>query len=71
MKHGWKPESEFLDYRWEGYDEALLLYVLGLGSPTNPGEPGDPYGWWVSPWHFGPNQGPIVLMIENYRSGLS
>jgi hypothetical protein len=24
---------------------------------------------WVSPWHFGLNQGPIVLMIENYRSG--
>ena len=27
------------------------------------------YGW-VSPWHFGINQGPIVLMIENYRSGM-
>jgi hypothetical protein len=24
----------------------------------------------VSPWHFGIDQGPIVLMIENYRSGL-
>jgi hypothetical protein len=34
LTHGWKPESGFLPYRWEGYDEALLLYVLGLGSPT-------------------------------------
>ena len=25
---------------------------------------------WVSPWHFALNQGPIVLMIENQRSGL-
>jgi len=25
---------------------------------------------WVSPWHFGLNQGPIVLMIENHRTGL-
>jgi hypothetical protein len=25
---------------------------------------------WVSPWHFGIDQGPIALMIENYRSGL-
>jgi hypothetical protein len=33
---GWKPESGFLPFRWEGYDEALLLYVLGLGSPTHP-----------------------------------
>jgi len=29
VTHGWKPESGFLPYRWEGYDEALLLYVLG------------------------------------------
>ena len=25
---------------------------------------------WVSPYHFGIDQGPMVLMIENYRSGL-
>jgi hypothetical protein len=36
VTHGWKPESGFLNYRWEGYDEALLLYILGLGSPTHP-----------------------------------
>jgi hypothetical protein len=32
--HGWKPGSGFLNYGWEGYSEALLLYTLGLGSPT-------------------------------------
>ncbi len=37
-------------------------------NPTHPGTPGNPYGWWVSPWHYGINQGPIVLMIENYRT---
>ena len=36
ITHGWKPESGFLPYRWEGYDEAMLLYVLALGSPTHP-----------------------------------
>jgi hypothetical protein len=36
VTHGWTPESGFLPYRWEGYDEALLLYILGLGSPTHP-----------------------------------
>ncbi len=30
--HGWKPESGFLNYGWEGFSEALLLYVLGLGA---------------------------------------
>jgi hypothetical protein len=30
---------------------------------------GSAHGW-VSPWHFGIDQGPIILMIENYRTGL-
>ncbi|MBC7682105.1 MAG: hypothetical protein H7172_07210 [Ferruginibacter sp.] len=33
---GWKPKSGFLRYGWQGYSEALILYVLGLGSPTHP-----------------------------------
>jgi hypothetical protein len=36
VTHGWRPETGFLPYRWQGYDEALLLYALGLGSPTHP-----------------------------------
>ena len=35
VTHGWKPETGFLRYRWQGYNEALILYVLGLGSPTH------------------------------------
>lgn len=35
--HGWKPETGFLPYRWDcDYSEALLLYILALGSPTFP-----------------------------------
>jgi hypothetical protein len=34
------------------------------------GERSHPPQLWVSPFHFGINQGPIVLMIENFRSGL-
>lgn len=33
---GWSPERGFLRYRWMGYNEALFLYVLALGSPTHP-----------------------------------
>ena len=33
---GWKPECGFLPYRWEGYNEGLILYVLALASPTHP-----------------------------------
>lgn len=35
LTHGWTPERGFLPWRWEGYDEALLLYVLALGSRTH------------------------------------
>ncbi len=35
-RQGWKPESGFLHYGWDGYDEATILYVLGLASPTHP-----------------------------------
>lgn len=34
--HGWKPEKGFVNCGWKGYDEAMLLYILGLGSPTSP-----------------------------------
>ena len=36
LTHGWRPETGFIPHRWQGYDEGLLLYVLGLGSPTHP-----------------------------------
>jgi hypothetical protein len=36
LTHGWRPENGFIPYRWEGYDEGLLLYILGLGSRTYP-----------------------------------
>jgi hypothetical protein len=36
ISQGWKPECGFLHYGWDGYDEAVLLYVLALGSPTHP-----------------------------------
>ena len=36
LTHGWRPENGFIPHRYEGYDEGLLLYILGLGSPTYP-----------------------------------
>ncbi len=35
VSQGWKPECGFLHYGWEGYNEAAILYVLGLASPTH------------------------------------
>jgi hypothetical protein len=51
VTHGWKPESGFLKYRWQGYDEALLLYILGLGSPSHPLPEGS-YTAWASTYQW-------------------
>ena len=33
---GWMPESGFLSARWEHYCELMMIYLLGIGSTTNP-----------------------------------
>ncbi len=48
---GWKPESGFLPRRWQGYDEAMFLYLLGLGSPTHP-LPEESYVQWTSTYQW-------------------
>ena len=51
VTHGWRPEDGFLPYRWEGYDEALLVYVLGLGSPSYP-LPQSSYRAWAATYKW-------------------
>jgi len=35
MSMGWHPEKGFINSYWNGYNEAMLLYILALGSPTH------------------------------------
>ena len=51
VTQGWTPEKGFLPYRWTGYNEGLLLYVLGLGSPTRP-LPAESYNAWTSTYRW-------------------
>ena len=44
---GWTPEGKFIPHDWEGYNEAMLLYVLALGSPSHPVEP-EVWSAWTS-----------------------
>jgi hypothetical protein len=32
----WTPEQGFSSLDWNGYNEAMLVYLLALGSPTHP-----------------------------------
>jgi hypothetical protein len=48
---GWMPGSGFLNYsQWVGYNEAMIMYILAMGSPTYPV---DSLGW--SAWTQGYN----------------
>jgi hypothetical protein len=39
LSHGWTPENGFIPYRWDYYSELMMMYLLGLGSSTNPLSP--------------------------------
>ncbi|HEV8177180.1 MAG TPA: glucoamylase family protein [Gemmatimonadales bacterium] len=49
---GWRPGSGFIDADWHGLNEAILLLVLALGSPTHPV---DTTAWiaWTSTYQWG------------------
>jgi hypothetical protein len=57
---GWTPENGFLPYDWRGYNEAMILYILALGSPTHPA---DSAAWtaWTSTYQWGSFEGQTYL----------
>jgi hypothetical protein len=36
MSMGWYPDTGFIDHSWKGYNEAMILMVLAMASPTHP-----------------------------------
>ena len=36
LSMGWSPETAFIAHDWQGYNEAMLVVLLALGSPTRP-----------------------------------
>ena len=45
LSHGWKPETGFLESRWDHYCELTILYLLAIGSPTHPIPPASWRAW--------------------------
>src|ERR1035437_5026203 len=44
---GWFPSGSFIAGNWIGYDEGMILYLLGLGIATNP-LPASAWTQWTS-----------------------
>ncbi|MFA0923369.1 glucoamylase family protein [Xanthomonas fragariae] len=59
---GWFPESGFIDHDWMGYNEAMMLYILALGSPTHGVDP-DAWTSWTRTYNndWGVYQGQEYL----------
>jgi hypothetical protein len=52
LSMGWTPEKGFLKARWDVYCELMMIYLLGLGSPTHP-LPADSWDAWKRPvFHY-------------------
>ncbi|HHH52303.1 MAG TPA: Tat pathway signal protein [Bacteroidetes bacterium] len=51
LSMGWKPETGFLKHYWQGYNEALFLYILALGSPTH-SIPEESYDNWLKTYSW-------------------
>ena len=49
---GWHPESGFLSAQWIGYNEAMILNILALGSPTHAVD-STTWAGWVSGYQWG------------------
>jgi len=65
ISHGWTPEASFLAYDWHGYNEAMLVYILALGSPTHPVTP-NAWQEWVRDYqhNFGTAYGQTYLSFN-------
>ena len=48
LSMGWTPESGFLNARWEHYCELMMIYLLGIGSPTH-AIPASSWNAWTRP----------------------
>jgi hypothetical protein len=55
----WTPEKAF-EYRWHGYNEAMILYLLAIGSPTHP-VPASAWASWADSYGWGAHYGHPVL----------
>lgn len=51
MSMGWHPESGFIEAQWKGYNEAMILLILALGSPDH-AIPEDSWDTWTSTYNW-------------------
>jgi hypothetical protein len=54
---GWHPERGLIERNWDGYNEGMFVYILGLGAPDHR-IPADSWEVWTASYeHFWRGQG--------------
>jgi hypothetical protein len=53
---GWHPDKGFIEADWNGYNEAMILLVLAMGSPTHP-VPDNAWDRWTENYAWSEYQG--------------
>ncbi|HEX2120347.1 MAG TPA: glucoamylase family protein [Thermoanaerobaculia bacterium] len=59
---GWKPEEGFLGWDWRGYNEAMIVILLALASPTHPVDP-EAWGEYTKTYKWGTFYGQEHLLF--------
>lgn len=51
LSMGWRPERGYIPADWRGYNEAMVLLIMAIGSPTHPISP-DTWEKWCSTYEW-------------------
>ncbi len=63
LSMGYHPGRGFLKAEWIGYNEAMVLLVMAIGSPTHP-IPADCWERWCAPYKWATYQGQAHVNFE-------
>lgn len=60
LSMGWFPDRGFLESDWRGYNEAMVLLIMAMGSPTHPAPP-EMWDSWCEPYYRAPFRGQDMV----------
>ena len=63
LSMGYHPEKGFIKAEWIGYNEAMVLLIMAMGSPTHP-IPADCWNRWCAPYQWAAFEGQEHLNFD-------
>ncbi len=63
LSMGWHPEGGYIPAQWVGYNEAMILIIMAMGSPTHP-IPAEAWDKWCAAYDWGTFEGQENLQFD-------